>query len=135
MFPIKNGSTDFDRYMEKGHDSPLKRFLRGEDNSGRIDISVHYSTAAGSDPEVMEEIRKRLSEHVPFALKSENSLVVFVPSALSAYRYGAQKSFFRYPNEKAFVDGIKLQYLTHKELLSTELLLEISTTILCLKDQ
>jgi hypothetical protein len=125
-------NRDLQNYLASGNDSPIKRYLRGEDNNPAVTINVHYSASHGSDAAVMEEISDHLANGVPFALQSgKSSLVVFIPSKLTAYWFGSSEpNQFIYANQQAFIDGVKLQYLTHKEFLNSEALLEISNFIM-----
>ncbi len=122
----KNNSSGLER-----NTSPLDRWRRGESNNPDVTVNVFYSASAGSDAGVIEEIGERLMEGTPIALRNAKSICVFIPATLTRHEFGKNVSSFKYENGKQFFEGVKLQYLTHKELLSTELLLQISEALLC----
>lgn len=94
-----------------------------------MNIRVHLSAVVGSDEKVIEIIEKCVKYNNPFGLKCQRSSVVFIPKQFTAYWIwsdGEKGPVFRTNNLAEFVDCIKMQYVSHRQLIGTDELLGIA---------
>lgn len=92
-------------------------------------IRVHLSAVAGSDEKVIERIEQFLKDNSPFGLKCQRSTVIFIPHQFKAYWIwsdGETGPEFNYGNTTDFITGLKMQYLSHKELVTPDELLGVA---------
>lgn len=124
----------YDPIDPKGHLRELQKRMDANDAfEAKIQVNVHYSEAAGSDPIVIEQIAKALSDKLPFGLKCQRSRVVFIPHKLKAYWIWSDDEHgpvFHYNDASDLINGVKLQYLTHKEFITTAELAALAKIIL-----
>ena len=62
-------------------------------------------------------IYDHINAHKPFALGCPESIVIFIPGLLIALWVGIEKANMKYDSIKAFENGVKLQYISHKEFI------------------
>lgn len=117
--------------------SPYDRLKRLERENyidpAKVPVNVHYSTAAGSDPATIQKIGDALSKNMPFGLKCERSRIVFIPHKLKAYWIWSDDEHgpvFQYTDRHDLINGIKVQYLSHKEFIPTAELAALAKIIL-----
>lgn len=118
-------------------ESPYDRLKRLEKanyiDPAKIPVNVHYTEAAGSDPVTMEKIAKALSDNMPFGLKCNRSRVIFIPHKLKAYWIwsdGDSGPTFIYTDKADLISGVKMQYISHKEFITTGELAALAKIIL-----
>ena len=94
-----------------------------------MNIRVHLSAVAGSSEKDIEYIERCIAKNKPFGLKCQRSMVVFIPQTFKAFwlwNDGSPGPVFQSLGIKEFVDTVKIQYLSHKEVATTPELLELS---------
>jgi len=94
-----------------------------------VNIRVILSDVAGSTEATIEEIERCVVKKQPFGLKCQRSSIVFIPHTFKAYWVwsgGEPGPIFETKSLQEFVDCIKMQYLSHKELINTDELLGIA---------
>lgn len=99
----------------------------------KIRINVFYDTDAGSDPVTIAAIAETFDKNLPFGLKCQRSRVIFIPSILKAYWFWSDETngpVFTYSDRQDMVNGMKMQYLSHKELITTEQVIAMAKIIL-----
>lgn len=118
-------------------ESPYERLKRLEEQNyidpAKIPINIHYTDAAGSDPATMEKIAKALADNLPFGLKCNRSRIIFIPHKLKAYWIwsdGESGPTFTYADKSDLINGVKMQYLSHKDFITTAELAALSKIIL-----
>jgi len=113
----------YDPSDPKGHLKALNDRMDANDRADQnIRVNVFYSEAAGSDPEVMAKIGEALQKNLPFGLKCQRSRIVFIPHKLKAYWLWSDNEhgpIFQYKDREDLISGVKMQYLSHKEFMST----------------
>lgn len=129
-------SIELTRYNDDGRkETPVQRFerMRRENDNTKVEINVHYSETAGSDPFIIGKIAEALDKKLPFGLKCQRSNIIFIPDKLKAYwlwNDGEQGPVFHYNDDADLVTGVKLQYMSHKDLVTTEELTALAKIIL-----
>lgn len=117
-----------------GHLRELQKRMAANDAAdAKIPINVHYTEAAGSDPVTMEKIAKALADNLPFGLKCLRSSIIFIPHKLKAYWVwgsGEGGPVFNYTDKNDLINGVKIQYLSHKEFVTTAELAALAKIIL-----
>lgn len=94
-----------------------------------MNIRVILSSVAGSDEKTIEAIERAIKDRQPFGLKCQRSTVVFIPHEYRVYwlwSNGEPGPVLVKNSLKEFIDQIKIHYLSHKELISTDELLGIA---------
>jgi hypothetical protein len=94
-----------------------------------MNIRVILSDVAGSSEATIEQIERCVVKKQPFGLKCFRSAIVFIPHTFKAYWVwsdGSPGPIFETKSLSEFVDCIKMQYLSHKELINTDELLGIA---------
>jgi hypothetical protein len=97
-----------------------------------MNIRVFLSEVAGSDEKVIEAIERCWKDRQPFGLKCQRSSVVFIPHLYKAYWLWSDGScgpVFESTNWKDFMNCVKMQYLSHKTLITTDELVGIAKLI------
>lgn len=124
----------YDPSDPNGYWERIKRQMDQDDAADqKIRINIHYSEAAGSDPEIIMKIAEALASKLPFGLKCRRSRVVFIPTVLKAYWLwsdGEHGPVFQYRDMADLIGGVKMQYLTHKEFITTAELAAVAKIIL-----
>jgi hypothetical protein len=116
----------YDLWGPKGHLKALSERIAANDaNDKDIQINVHFSQSAGSDPLVIALIERSLENQLPFGLKCESSMIVYIPARLVAYWAGKMEAAFSFETFGRLVDSVKMQYLSHKEFVGMEKLLSL----------
>jgi hypothetical protein len=90
-----------------------------------IDVNVHFAPGS-NNPETTAEIMKAIEANIMFGLGNDLSTYIFDPHSLIIYwisRSGG-KSFFQLNGSKAYINQIKMIYLTHKNFISVEKMLD-----------
>lgn len=98
-----------------------------------MNIRVFLSKVAGSKEEDIEYIERCVTKNQPFGLGCHRSKILFIPATFKAYWLWSDNSagpVFTSKGLSEFVDTVKMQYLTHKELITTDGVLAIT----CLLD-
>lgn len=97
------------------------------DKAGEIlTIRFLFSKAAGSDESVIELIQECITERITFGLKCDRSAIVYDPSKLRAYWVSSHiEDYFTYPDMTRFIQGVSMQYLSHKTLIVGDDLLKL----------
>ena len=123
------GQKHKDKYGETPYER-LQRLSRENDEADiNMEVIVHLSKEAGSDPVVIEKIAASLRDGQPFGLKCHASAIVFIPHQLLAYgvRMGRDiENKVEAKTKKQFLNLVKTTYLSHKDLVSTDELLGIA---------
>lgn len=94
-----------------------------------MNIRVILSSVAGSDEKTIEAIDQAIKDRQPFGLKCQRSTVVFIPHEYKVYWLwsdGEAGPMLVKNNLKEFIDQIKIHYLAHTQLISTDELLGIA---------
>jgi len=94
-----------------------------------MNIRVILSDVAGSSETTIEQIERYVVKKQPFGLKCSRSTIVFIPHTFTAYWMwsdGEPGPIFKTNSLSEFLDCIKMQYLSHKDLISTDELLGIA---------
>ena len=96
-----------------------------------VDIKVHFSSLAGSDQQVIKRIGYAINHKQPFGLKCQASMIVYIPHELRCYWIGKSEASFEFKSFEALAQSAAMQYLTHKEFVSTSKLLKIAKYLKC----
>jgi len=94
-----------------------------------MNIRVHLSSVAGSDEKTIEAIEQAIKDRQPFGLKCQRSTIVFITHQYKVYWIwsdGEPGPVVVLDNLKGFIDHVRIQYLSHKDLVSTDELLGIA---------
>jgi hypothetical protein len=97
-----------------------------------MNIRVFLSQVAGSNEKDIEYIERAIAKNQPFGLGCQRSKIVFLPATFKAYWLWSDNSpgpTFVSTGVKEFVDTVKMQYLTHKTLITTEELLKLTKAL------
>jgi hypothetical protein len=123
----------YDPANPKGHLKALQgRMAENDRLIDKVEINVFYSEAAGSDPKIMALIAYALQNNLPFGLRCQRSNVIFIPHKFKAYwRWsdGEHGPTFTYTCKDDLIKGVKMQYLTHKEFITTAELTALAKVI------
>lgn len=90
----------------------------------QVTIETYYSKLP---EETMQAVMKALAEREYFGLKGRKSVVVFCIGNLRSYwinQKGKITANYQYTTEQAFIDGVKMQLITHREFISRLQLIE-----------
>lgn len=101
-----------------------------DDNFLDVKISCHYSEAAGSDAKTIRRIQAAITRLAAFGLKCSSSMVVYLPNELKCYwmnKEGKVTNSFDFPDMRRLMESTAMQYLSHKEFVSTKKLAELAT--------
>lgn len=89
-----------------------------------MNIRVYLShTRGGSDEKVIEYIEKAITESEPFGLSCQRSKVIFFPDTFTGYWVWSDMSpgpVFKAIGIGEFIDTVRMQYMSHKDLLILE---------------
>jgi len=97
-----------------------------------MNIRTFFSSIAGSSEKDIEYIERAIVKNLPFGLGCFRSKVLFVPQTFTGYWLWNDLSpgpVFQAKGLTEFLDTVKMQYLTHKDLITTEELLEITKAL------
>lgn len=97
-----------------------------------MNIRVIFSEVVGSSEKDIEEIEKYLLSKQPFGLACSRSLIIFMPEKEKGYWLWADHRpgpVFQAKGWSEFVDTVKMQYLTHKKVLSTDEILAVTSIL------
>lgn len=96
-----------------------------------VAIKVHLNSISGSDQKVIKRIGAAIDHKQPFGLKCKTSMIVYIPHELRCYWVGVMKTAFDFKDIKALTQSAAMQYLSHKEFVSTIKLLDIAKKLKC----
>lgn len=123
----------YDPADPKGHLRALQgRMAENDRLIDKVDINVFYSESAGSDQKIIAKIAYALENNLPFGLRCQRSNVIFIPHKFKAYwRWsdGEHGPTFTYTCKDDLIKGVKMQYLTHKEFITTAELTALAKVI------
>lgn len=113
----------YDPIDPKGHLRRLRERMEANDKANaNIQVNVFLSESAGSDPLVIAKISHALEKNLPFGLRCQRSSVIFIPHKFKAYWVWSDDTHgpvFTYTCKDDLVRGVKMQYLSHKEFITT----------------
>lgn len=87
-------------------------------------MKFHYEYHHVKD-KVFTRLDNAIKANEMFGLKCKSSLVVFSPTKLKAYWFGAAIADFQYADMKAFIEGVKFQLLSHNEFVGQQRIIEV----------
>lgn len=88
----------------------VKPWIIDWDRPKRVEIVCHFKSI---EVKTAEDIGKAIALKMPFILYCEKSAVLFDVETLTAYWIGKQQAQFNYEDQRAFIDGVKLQLYSH----------------------
>lgn len=97
-----------------------------------MNIRVFLSEVAGSNEADIEEMEKYLTSKQPFGLACKRSMIIFMPDKEKAYWLWPDHSAgptFQAKGWQDFLDTVKMQYLSHKKVLSTDEILAVTSIL------
>jgi hypothetical protein len=120
---------DGEQIKETPYEYLQRRLGENETAEGKIPVKVFLSQKAGSDPLVIAQIERCLEEQLPFGLKCDKSMIVYIPAKLGCYWIGhsaKSQQAIVFETFSRLVDSVKMQYLSHKEFISTQQLTKVA---------
>lgn len=97
-----------------------------------MNIRVFLSDVAGSSEQDIEEIERYLLSKQPFGLACSRSMIIFMPEKEKGYWLWSDHSpgpVFKANGWSEFVDIVKMQYLSHKKILSPDDILAVTSIL------